>query len=611
MNKIKPSISYSELFGAVVKTLPKLYSILVGLYYAKFTSKTSNLGLAWIFNRAVKMNPDGKAILYQNRSYTYNELDEWSNKIGNFFLSKNLKKGDVIAVFMKNRPEYLATILGGAKIGLGMALINSDQKGKVLLHSLKLLNPKLIIVGSELIDPFQEVRQEIDIDKEYLYLMSEEEVEINAQLYEMKDMKAVIIQSTSGSLHAHWKNIIFDTPLFFIYTSGTTGLPKASKFNNGRYTKAFGLFGYVTMRYSKKDIVYVPLPLYHATGLAVAWGSILQGGATIAVEEKFSASKFWSRINHFNATSFAYVGELCNYLIAQPITEEERINKVTSVIGNGMRLGNWSKFKKRFGIEKIGEFYASSEGNVGFSNFLNLDYTCGFGGVPFAIVEFDREKDEPVKDESGMMIKVPKGEVGLLIGEISAASPFDGYTQKDKTEKVIMRDCLVKGDSYFNTGDLVRNQGFKHVQFVDRTGDTFRWKGHNVSTTEIENLILDFNGIDEVVVYGIFVPKCNGKAGMANIILQENSKQQIDFVALIKHLEKNTAGYSIPVFLRVSKSVDTTGTFKHSKVKLREEAFYLDKVGQDKVYVRLSKSDTYTLLTPELLNQIEKGEVTL
>ncbi len=278
------------------------------------------------------------------------------------------------------------------------------------------------------------------------------------------------------------------------------------------------------------------------------------------------------------------------------------------MIGNGLRPSIWNEFKTRFGIQQVAEFYASSEGNLAFFNLLNLDRTMGVCVTDFTIVEYDKEKEQPILDKKGFMKKVKKGGVGLLLGEITDEFPFDGYTEKDKSEKVILRNVLKKGDSFFNTGDLVFNMGFKHTQFVDRLGDTFRWKSENVSTTEVEANINKFTGIAESIVYGVEIPNTPGRAGMANIILADPSKE-IDFKAFHAFLKNELPAYAIPLFLRISKSTLTTDTMKHQKSHLKDEGYDCDKIKSDLYF--FMPNEGYIPLTPEIKSKIDKGEYKL
>lgn len=332
---------------------------------------------------------------------------------------------------------------------------------------------------------------------------------------------------------------------------------------------------------------------------------MIAGAGTFAIRRKFSTSSFWKDVQKFDASAIGYVGELCRYLMDAPPSELEKGHRVKKMIGNGMRPNIWDKFKNRFGIEEVLELYASSEGNVGFSNVFNFDNTVGFSPTPYAIVEFDKDKNEPVRDAKGHCKRVKKGETGLLIGKITRRSPFDGYTDPEKNKSVILKDVFCKGDAYFNTGDLVRDIGFRHAQFVDRLGDTFRWKGENVSTTEVENMLTEYDKIVEAVVYGVEIPNTNGRAGMAAITLKPEAElSDTDLKDMLSCFKKCLPAYAVPVFLRIQQQVETTGTFKYQKNKLKEQSFDPSKT-DERLLVCLPGSDAYCDVTPEVFANIQ------
>jgi citronellyl-CoA synthetase len=276
------------------------------------------------------------------------------------------------------------------------------------------------------------------------------------------------------------------------------------------------------------------------------------------------------------------------------------------MIGNGMRPNIWYEFKQRFGISEIMEMYASSEGNVGFSNLFNFDNTVGFSPTPFAIVQYDQEQNQLVRNAQGFCQPVQKGEVGLLVGKITKRSPFDGYTDADKNHAVILQNVFKRGDAYFNTGDLMRNLGFRHAQFVDRLGDTFRWKGENVSTAEVEGILCEHPLIHDAVVYGVEIPQTNGRAGMASITLSAGTVlAEVDLAKLWQDFKQVLPAYAVPVFLRIHEQLETTSTFKYPKQKLKNQGFDLQQ-SDDPILVNLPNSQTYCVLTPEIFANIQQ-----
>lgn len=598
-------IKLTDVATKLPKLINKVPHLLSGLKQAYLRTPTTATGLGIAFEKAVKHNPHGMALLFEEQKFSYQALNEWANQIGHFYLSLGARKGDVIAVMVENRPELLATVIALAKIGVTTALVNTSQTAKALTHSINLVKPIAVIAGEECRAAIEEVRSDLNVRTDRFHWFADQPTRIEP-----------------GTAPKGWRNLAekidhfpkFNTPtthtvqgkdgLFYIYTSGTTGLPKAVIFTHSRWTLAYGTYGHV-LNLNKNDVMYVTLPLYHATGIVVCWCGVIAGHATLALRRKFSTSSFWKDVQKFDASAIGYVGELCRYLMDAPTSENEQRHRVKKMIGNGMRPNIWDKYKARFGVEEILELYASSEGNVGFSNVFNFDNTVGFSPTPYAIVEFDKESNSPVKDAKGWCKKVKKGEVGLLIGKITRRSPFDGYTDPEKNKSVIMKDVFKHGDSFFNTGDLVRDIGFRHAQFVDRLGDTFRWKGENVSTTEVENAVSEYEKIAEAVVYGVEIPNTNGRAGMAAITLSEGTTlTEQDLQQMATQFKKCVPAYAVPVFLRIQKQVETTGTFKYQKNKLKEQSFDPNK-NDERLLVLLPNATGYCDLTPEIFSNIE------
>jgi citronellyl-CoA synthetase len=566
-------------------------------------------GIGVCLEQSAKRNPEGLALIFENTEYTYRELNNWANRMAQTFKELGVNKGDVLAVFIENRPELLVCIAALTKIGGVAALINTSLRGAALRHSLTVVEAERVIVGAELFDALIPENEILPQAKEARLFLPNIDTCQAAEAYDVPtnftDLAALQKTNISTNPTSTFLARPQDASCYF-YTSGTTGLPKAAVMTNGRFMKAYGAAGLACLQLSKKDRAYVTLPFYHGTALAIAWGSILAGDACLIMSRKFSASEFWDDVRRTKATAFCYVGELCRYLLAQPESVDDKNHDIKMMFGNGLRPNLWKPFKKRFGIKKVMEFYGSSEGNIGFLNLFNHDCTVGCTSVPYAIVEYDIENDCPVRHAGGFMRRVSKGESGLLLGEISDKTPFDGYTDPEKTEEKILRNVFVSGDAWFNSGDLMRDQGFKHVQFVDRLGDTFRWKGENVSTTEVENSISQFASISDAIVYGVEVPETNGRAGMAAIWLKPG--ESFDAQAFFNYAQSVLPAYAVPLFVRVAKdAMETTGTFKYKKTELKKQAFDIRKMN-DEVWVCLPKTKAYQKIDTALLNKISKAE---
>ena len=607
MSQISKSdlIGIADVAARVPQLLRKVPNLISGLKQAYLRTPNTPAGLGLAFEKAVKRNPNGSALLFEDQRYSYRDLNNWANQIAHYYLSIGASKGDVIAVMIENRPELIATVVALAKIGITTALVNTSQTGKVLAHSINLVKPISIIVGEECRQAVDEIRRDLNISNDHFHWFDDQDTQKNVgdtpQNY--INLAKKITQYPKFNV-ATTNRVQGKDGLFYIYTSGTTGLPKAVIFTNSRWTLAYGTYGHV-LNLNPNDVMYCTLPMYHATGMVVCWCGVIAGGSTLAIRRKFSTSSFWKDVQKFNASAIGYVGELCRYLMDAPASDIDRQHRVTKMIGNGMRPNIWNKFKARFGLEEVLELYASSEGNVGFSNIFNFDNTVGFSPTPYAIVKFDKEKNEAIRSTKGYCTSVSKGEIGLLVGKITKRSPFDGYTDPEKNKSVIMQNVFKKGDSYFITGDLVRDIGFRHAQFVDRLGDTFRWKGENVSTTEVENIVSEYPKITEAVVYGVEIPNTNGRAGMAAITLHENQTlTEQDLASMLVDFKKNLPAYAIPVFLRVQKTVETTGTFKYQKSKLKEQGYDCNQTS-DRLLILLPSASAYCDINAEITDNID------
>lgn len=600
-------ITLPQIIGKLPELAGHMPQLIKGSRMSKITDTKVPLGLGLAIEEAAAEHPSGIAVLYEHTEITYKQLNGWANRIADYLASIGIKKGDTVVVNIENRPELLASVLGCAKLGACAALVNTSQRGKVLVHSVNLVKPKAAIVGAELTDAVTEVRDQLELKDNFFCFADQDTRQSAGDVPEGYKNLAEEIRDCSSENPAASRQTFLNDPLFYIYTSGTTGLPKAVVFTHGRWQRAFGGFGLAAVRLKKTDRMYCTLPFYHATGMVVCWSSVIAGRAGLVLSRKFSASGFWDELRRYNCTAFGYVGELCRYLHEQPVKPNDSDNRVHTIVGNGLRPSIWDEFKQRFDINRIVELYASSEGNVAFTNVFNFDKTVGFSPVSYAIVKYDKETEAPVRNSNGRMTKTAIGEPGLMLGEITDKTPFDGYTDKEKTEKSIFRDVFKKGDAWFNTGDLMRDIGFRHAQFVDRLGDTFRWKGENVSTTEVEQILDGFEGIQESVVYGVEIPDTNGRAGMAQLRL-DRAHSEFDFDALCRYLQKELPHFAIPVFLRINvQEMETTGTFKHQKNKLKEQGYDLGK--QDNpIYVMLPKSNCYQLLDKTTQDDIDAGK---
>lgn len=594
-----------NVLTSTLRILPDIGRILKGIYHLASAKADKYQSIGRMFETRAAQHPDQCFLRYEDTQYSYKQFNLWSNQICHYLASQGVKSGDVVALMMENRPETLACVLGITKLGAIVSMINTTQRDEVLLHSLTTVTPKMTIIGEECVAAYQDVADKINKTPEFkqFYMADGSTTPAPADFIDLD--KALEDQPTHNPESS--SQIQMKQTAYYIFTSGTTGLPKASILTHFRWIKAMGAFGLSAFRIRHNDVFYVCLPLYHNNALTVSWGSIVGAGATMVLARKFSASRFWDDCRRYDVTAFCYIGELCRYLLNQPEKNNDREHKVRVMGGNGLRPDIWMRFKQRFGVPQIMELYGASECNIAFVNSLNLDMTAGYCPMSFDIVKYDIEKDEAIRDAQGFLIPVEKGETGLLIAEVTERSPYEGYTNQKANQSKIMRDVFKDGDMYFNSGDLVQRQGYKHVAFVDRLGDTFRWKGENVATTEVEEVTNQFPQIDHSVVYGVQIPNSDGRAGMAAITLN-TELNQFDVNSFSEHVKSKLPGYAVPLFLRIRQQQDITGTFKYKKGDLKKEGFNFETFNEP-VFVLLPNQTQYQPLDKQTLSQLNLGAV--
>src|SRR5580700_8798758 len=496
--------------------------------------------------------PDRPALISDRETLTYRALAARINRYARWALSAGIEPGDTVCLLMPSRPEYVAAWLGISRVGGVVALINTKLVGSSLSHCVNIANADHVIVASELADMFEAARPHLDREPKIWMHGEKSQAGIEAALDAMD----------GGPLSPRERReVTIGDRALLIYTSGTTGLPKAASISHRRILNWGGWFAGL-LDAAPDDRLYDCLPVYHSVGGIAAPCSMLSAGGSVVLSDKFSVREFWRDIVRFDCTLFQCIGELCGYLLKAPPSEFESRHRLRLACGNGLRGDIWQAFQARFAIPRILEFYAATEGN--FSLF-NVEGKVGAIGrippllahrFPAAIVRVDAEAGRPVRSEQGLCVACARGEVGEAIGRIGTADEgggrFEGYTDLAETEKKIMRDVFAKGDAWFRTGDLMRldEAGFFH--FVDRLGDTFRWKGENVATSEVNEAIRDCKAILDATTYGVGVPGTDGRAGMAAIVAADG----FGFEAFAAHLSRRLPAYAIPLFLRLSHTLD-------------------------------------------------------
>jgi citronellyl-CoA synthetase len=569
-----------------------------------------SIGLA-VRERAQEQ-PDDLFCTFEGKSITWKEFEEQSNQVAHFLKEEGIKSGDSIAFLMDNRLENLIISLGILKLGAICSFINTSLTGKPLIHCVELVESKKIIFGAELSESVAEIREQLNFSKDnFLFVADNYEGRPRKECPEWAKNFDDSIKDFDTQALKETEEIVLKQRAYYIFTSGTTGLPKASIITHDRWLRMAMAFSLGAYKLEPHDHIYVCLPLYHSNAQFIGYGSALHVGASMHLRRKFSASSWLKDVRENNCTAFTYIGEVCRYLMDTPEKPDDANNPMIKVVGNGLRPDIWMEFKQRFGIERIGEFYGASEGNAGCVNLFNKDKTIGLCAAKHALINYDVIEDKIIRNEQGLCTKVKKGDPGLMITEVSDKWRYDGYSSKEASDKKILKNVFKEGDQFFNTGDILKQVdvgftlGLPHYDFVDRVGDTFRWKGENVSTNEIGELLSEHSDVVLANVYGVEIPGTNGRAGMAALTLKDNDN--FNLVSFSKLVKDKIPSYAQPLFLRIHPEMETTGTHKMKKGELREEAYHLDKVAGDTIYVLKPSEKEYTLLDESFYKEISEG----
>ncbi|WP_027522218.1 long-chain-acyl-CoA synthetase [Bradyrhizobium sp. Ec3.3] len=554
-----------------------------------------------------RRQPDHAALVTDDETISYDQLAKRINRYVRWARSVGLAKGDTVGMIMPNGVDYVAAWLGISRIGAVVALINTRLIGQSLAHCIDVAKPSHLIVAHDLTEALADARPHLNsAAKIWTHGDARSERSIDVALAALGD--GPLSQDEHG-------DVTINDRALLIYTSGTTGLPKAASISHRRILNWGFWFAGLTGA-TPQDRLYDCLPLFHSVGGIVAPCSMLAAGGSVVIAEKFSATNFWPDIVRHDCTLFQYIGELCRYLLKSPPSEYENRHRLRLVCGNGLRGDIWEDFQARFALPRILEFYAATEGN--FSLF-NVEGRPGAIGrippllahrFPAAIVKLDPDAGVPLRNADGLCVACARGEAGEAIGRIGSADEgggrFEGYTDAGETEKKILRNVFAHGDAWFRTGDLMQldDKGFFH--FVDRIGDTFRWKGENVATSEVNDAVRDCTGVVDATTYGVSIPGTDGRAGMSAIVVNEG----FDLATLAGHLAARLPPYARPVFIRISHELDATETFKQKKNQLAREGFDPGAI-TDPLYVMEPKLGAYIALDQQVHAQIVDGSIRL
>jgi fatty-acyl-CoA synthase len=552
---------------------------------------------------------EAPALLSDRECLTYRALAERSNRYARWALDQGLAKGEAVCLIMPNRPEYMAIWLGITSIGAVVALVNTNLTGSSLAHCVKIVAPKHVIVAAELIHRFTAALQDTpDVVKIWVHGNGSDEfphIDRNIEQYSGEKLR-----------DSERPTVTIEDRALYIYTSGTTGVPKAANISHARLMQWSHWFAGI-LETRSSDRLYNCLPMYHSTGGVLATGAVLIVGGSVVICHNFSASQFWNDIIRWNCTLFQYIGELCRYLLHTERNPLETKHRLRICCGNGLRPDIWDDFKSRFRIPRILEFYAATEGNVSLFNVAGKPGAIGHNPFYLAhrfstrLVQIDIETNEPIRNNQGFCVPCAPNEAGEAIGQLledssNVGSRFEGYTSPEASEKKILRNVFAPGDAWYRTGDLMRTDRQGYFYFVDRIGDTFRWKGENVATFEVAEVICAFPGVRQACVYGVAVPGTEGRAGMALLV----GNGDLDLEAFRTHLINCLPHYAIPLFLRIRNELEVTATFKYTRSAVLRQGY--DPVAtSDIIYFNHPERKEFLRLDKELYDRIQICQVRL
>ncbi|BBU21740.1 long-chain-acyl-CoA synthetase FadD6 [Mycobacterium xenopi] len=580
----RTSVGLADVAARVPAVLADVPVLARGALTGLLPQRNSKASIGRVFQDRAARYGDRVFLRFGDQRLTYREANATANRYAAVLAARGVGRGDVVGIMLRNSPDAVLMMLAVVKCGAIAGMINYHQRGDVLAHSLGLLDAKVLVAESDLVSAVLESGAPAD----------------PVTIEELQRLAATAPANNPPSASA----VLAKDTAFYIFTSGTTGFPKASVMTHFRWLRALAAFGGAGLRLHSNDTLYCCLPLYHNNALTVALASVLTSGATLALGRSFSASRFWDEVIANDATAFIYIGEICRYLLNQPPKPTDRAHRVRLIAGNGLRPEIWDEFTARFGIDRVCEFYAASEGNTAFINIFNVPKTTGISPLPLAYVEYDPDTGAPLRDDNGRVRRVRPGQPGLLLSPVNWLQPYDGYTDPTASEKKLVRNAFREGDCWFNTGDVMRPQGMGHAAFVDRLGDTFRWKGENVATTQVEAALASDKAVEECAVYGVEIPRTGGRAGMAAVKLRGDA--EFDGKALAETVYDRLPGYALPLFVRVVESMEHTTTFKSRKVDLREQAY--GPGIEDPLYVLAGRDEGYVPFYPQYPDEVAAGK---
>lgn len=550
---------------------------------------------------------DGPQHHFKVKSYTYGQVYDLVLRYATYLREElRVRRDDVVAIDFMNRPEYIIVWLALWSLGASPALINYNLKDVALVHCVKTAGAKVLICDVDTALIGEKVAPELGRDG------------INFFVADSIHFQRVYARHTAYRIRNKDRGVAKgDGVAGYIFTSGTTGLPKAAVIS---WEKSwFGPYAYADANgVRSSDIMYSSMPLYHSTAAILGFLGTLQRGAAFAIGHKFSASTFWLQARLTNATLIQYVGETCRYLLSAPPGPDDRAHTVRMALGNGMRPDVWPKFKERFNVPVIAEFYGATELPFLLTNYQKGSYgigACGSYGTlvstylqltKWSIAAIDPDTMDIWRDpDTGLSRRTEYGEPGEFLFRLNARNThggFQGYVGNGKaTSDKLAFNVFRKGDAWARSGDLLKIDNQNCVYFVDRLGDTFRWKSENVSTTEVEEVVNCVPKVGQCVVVGVQVPLHEGRAGFA--VIKPEGDEIPDLKELAEAVIRNLPRYAVPLFLKFTKEIESTGNNKVQKSELRKQQL---PSPTETIYWLLDNE--YVPLTSEAWSSIQTGK---
>ncbi|MHA1267398.1 MAG: AMP-binding protein [Candidatus Helarchaeota archaeon] len=564
-------------------------------------TRNSNQSIGTCLEQLAETFPKNPAIKYREAVLTWQELNAASNQVANYFLRQGLNPGESIALMLRNSPEYLIITCGINKIQGISGLINYNQKRQALLHSITTVNPKFLIIGARSLPQFIDIYPQLPYKPDQIFIINNN-ADLPHDFIELpEELRTISKLNPPSTYNSNLKQIAY-----YIFTSGTTGLPKAIKMSQKKlFTQ--GLFlGKVIAELTPNDVVYIATPLYHNLAIGQSWMAALLSGAAAAIAPRFSASEFWKDVHKYQVTYAAYVGEMPRYLLNQPPSPYESNHTLRTMVGIGLRKEIWLQFKTRFKIPHIYEYYGSTESHRALINVDEKPGMVGRNTMPgLVLAKVDPKTGTFYKNEKGFYVRCKPGDIGMALIKLDKSDFFARYKNEEKTRQKLLHNVFRMNDCYFNTGDLLQLHDDYWISFYDRTGDTFRWKGENVSTVEVESLLNSYPPVQTSLVFGVKVPNTEGKAGMA--VIKLDPTLQFHLQEFSQFVLEVLPSYSIPLFLRLTEALELTGgTLKVKKTRFKEENYKIELIS-DPLYFWDNQIKGYIPFTPSLYNQLIDG----